>query len=825
VETRRDFLKKATSLTGLAATWSFPDSVRAALLIDPDPGTTFLDAEHIVILMQENRSFDHSYGTLQGVRGLNDPRAHVLPDGNPVWLQTNVDGEVFAPFRLDIKETNVTWIGGLPHSWGNQVDARNNGAYDKWLVVKPSGYKGYAKKPMTLGHYTRADIPFYYAMADAFTICDQNFCSSLTGTTPNRFYLWTGTIRPEASPDAKAHVYNEELDHEHEVSWTTFPERLEDAGITWKIYQNEIDVETGLPGEENYWLCNFGCNPIEYASQFNVRFSPRHRAYLAARAKSLPKEIAALEAKATRTDDETKKLDRLKADLKDVASSQALWSEVNWAKLSRREKNLHEKAFATNTQDPDHRRLEKLTYHDGETERTVNVPKGDLFHQFRKDVEEGNLPTVSWLVSPESFSDHPSSAWYGAWYVSEAIDILTKNPEVWKKTIFILTYDENDGYFDHVPPFVAPNPYKAESGKVSEGIDAKVEFITKEQDLKFRPRYKPRESSIGLGFRVPLVIASPWSRGGCVNSQVFDHTSVLQFLEVFLGHKTGKPVKETNISTWRRAVCGDLTSAFEPYTGQKLAMPAFVGRDEVVESIHKAQFKQPPTGFTAVSPEDAKAIRDGQKKAPNVGKQEPGTRRSCALPYELYVDGALSRDGTELQLTFQAGDKVFGKRAAGSPFSAYAYRKAGDMQARAYAVEPGSRVTDSWRLADFEAGHYHVRVDGPNGFMREFKGSPGEPALGVRVAYARGSRQALEIELVNRGDKEVEVTIVDNAYGAQAQKSNVAAGKSQTIRIDVARQGGWYDLSLGVTESPHLLRRLAGRVETGAWSTTDPAMA
>ncbi len=824
METRRDFLKKAASLTGLATAWSFPDSVKAAFMIDPDPGTTFLDAEHIVILMQENRSFDHSYGTLQGVRGLNDPRAHIMPNGNPVWLQSNADGEVFAPFRLDIKETNITWIGGLPHTWANQVDARNDGAYDKWLIVKKSGYKGYANKPMALGHYTREDIPFYYAMADAFTICDQHFCSSLTGTTPNRFYMWTGTIRPQMSPDAKAHVYNEELDHNNEVDWTTFADRLEDAGISWKFYQNEIGIDTGQTGEESYWLSNFGCNPLEYVSHFNVRFAPRHRERLAARVQALPTEIEKLSGKSSRTEEETKKLASLKTELEGLTRGMATWSEANWDRLSDREKSIHQRAFVTNEGDPDYRQLEQLTYDDGGEERKLNVPKGDIFHQFRKDVGDGNLPTVTWLVSPQSFSDHPSSAWYGAWYVSEALDILTKNPEVWKKTIFILTYDENDGYFDHVPPFVAPNPYKPESGKVSEGIDARVEFITMEQDKKFRPRYKPRESSIGLGYRVPLVIASPWSRGGCVNSQVFDLTSVLQFLEVFLSHKTGKKIRETNITDWRRAVSGDLTSVFKPYTGEELEAPAFVDRDPFVEGIHRAKFKKLPTGFHAIDDEDVKAIREGRKKAPNIGKQESGHRKSCPLPYELYVDGGVSPDANQLRLVFRAGDKTFGRRSAGSPFNAYAYRKPGDMQARAYAVEPGSRVGDTWRLDDFEGGKYHVRVDGPNGFMREFKGGPGDPALGVRAAYASGGRPTLEVEVSNPGSSDVEVRVTDQAYGASPQTVVVGAGKSQTVKVNTARQSGWYDLTLSVKGHIGFSRRFAGRIETGDWSITDPAM-
>ena len=158
--TRREFLQQAALLSGAAA-WpgAFPAAIAKAMAIDPEPGSTFLDAEHVVILMQENRSFDHTFGTLQGVRGFNDPRAISLPNGNPVWVQTNPKGESYVPFRLNIKDTNATWAGCLPHRRTDQVDARNGGRYDRWLAAKRSGEKQYADMPLTLGYYTREGHP------------------------------------------------------------------------------------------------------------------------------------------------------------------------------------------------------------------------------------------------------------------------------------------------------------------------------------------------------------------------------------------------------------------------------------------------------------------------------------------------------------------------------------------------------------------------------------------------------------------------------------------------------------------------------------------
>src|SRR5690606_29120946 len=151
-ENRRDFIKKSALLTGAAGLSTvLPQSIQRAFAIDPAVGSTYLDAEHVVMLMLENRSFDHCFGTLKGVRGFNDPRAFTLPNGNPVWLQSNAAGHTYAPFRLNIHDTKSTWMGVLPHSRHDQVDAYNNGRHDKWLDSKRSSNKKYAEMPLTLG--------------------------------------------------------------------------------------------------------------------------------------------------------------------------------------------------------------------------------------------------------------------------------------------------------------------------------------------------------------------------------------------------------------------------------------------------------------------------------------------------------------------------------------------------------------------------------------------------------------------------------------------------------------------------------------------------
>ena len=842
-DTRREFLKKTALLTGAAGIAQLlPESIQRALAIAPPEGSTWQDAEHIVILMQENRSFDHTLGTLRGIRGYNDPRAIQLPNRNLVWLQSNLQGQTYAPFRLDIKNTKATWMHSLPHSWANQVNARNDGKFDQWLNVKQNSTPEYSHIPQTMGYHTREDIPFYYALADAFTVCDQNFCSSLTGTNPNRLHFWTGTVREQQHEDSRAHVWNDDMDY-GTLKWTTFPERLEALGISWKCYQNEIAIDTGFRGEEDPWLSNFQDNPLEFFAQYNIQAHPLHVAYLKEQQQRMEKDIADLQrqiatlpAGDANLDHLQKNLHQQQLELDKLRSQPALATGLTFDQLTPQQQALHLKAFDTNKNDPHYRTLESLTYKDGDTERTMKAPKGDVLYQFRQDVQSGQLPTVSWLSAPENMSDHPTAPWYGAWYVSEVMDILTHNPEVWKKTIFILAYDENDGYFDHQPPFTAPNPHHTDGGKVSSGIDTRVDYITEAQERErngFPEGVYLRECSIGLGFRVPLLIASPWTRGGYVNSQVFDHTSTLQFLEVFLKHKTGKDIRETNISPWRRLICGDLTSVFHPYKGEPIRQPEFLHKDAFLESIHKAKFKKLPDDFKALTAEEITVFNRRPQDSPYVTRQEPGTRPSCALPYSMHVHGALSEDKSGFVLRFVNDDKTFGAATAGAPFNVYApgnYAVAGKpgqmepLRTWAYGVRAGDIVTDVWPLREFDGGKYHLRVYGPNGFYREFSGDANDPALAVELYYeANGSKLTgnAGLRLKNNGTA-CTVELVDHSYGASYPSKQVGAGETATILLPLTKSHGWYDISVRVGRFE---QRLAGRVETGKDSISDPAMA
>ena len=382
--TRRDFFRDAAALTGgpkmLSALLA---SIERASAIDPPEGSTFLDAEHVVILMQENRSFDHAFGTLRGVRGFNDPRAITLPDGNPVWVQTNAAGETYAPFRLDIKDTRATWMGSLPHSWPDQVDARNDGKHDRWLDAKRSGHEDCADMPLTLGYYNREDIPFYYALADAFTICDQHFCSSLTGTTPNRLHLWTGTIREKPDAASAPHVRNSDVDYGATSELEDLSRAAGGSGRLLADLSERSERGFGLGRRGGRVARELQRQPARMVRAIQRRVSQTSQGvcgtgggYAAGGNRE-----AAGNRRLSQGDQEEGRAAAvcpLGAGPLDPGGGRAAFG----ARTESPRQGVHHQPG-----DPDYRQLATLRYRDAGVEREMAIPKGDLLHQFRKDVE------------------------------------------------------------------------------------------------------------------------------------------------------------------------------------------------------------------------------------------------------------------------------------------------------------------------------------------------------------------------------------------------------------------------------------------------------
>lgn len=249
--TRRRLLGSAAGIAATAAASAFlPPNLRRALAQSAPALGSLKDIKHVVMLMQENRSFDHYYGTMAGVRGFDDPNALKLPNGKSVFYQPDEENPngYLLPFHLDTRRTSAQKIPSTSHAWKVQHDSWNGGKMDNWMPAhrKADGVKA----PYVMGYHTREDIPFQFALAEAFTICDAYHCSVLGPTWPNRMYWMTGTVDAEGLGGGPL-TNNKALPGGY--TWKTYAERLEEAGISWKVYQQKD---------------NYGCNMLENFKAF-----------------------------------------------------------------------------------------------------------------------------------------------------------------------------------------------------------------------------------------------------------------------------------------------------------------------------------------------------------------------------------------------------------------------------------------------------------------------------------------------------------------------------------------------------------------------------
>ncbi|SOY61243.1 phosphocholine-specific phospholipase C [Cupriavidus taiwanensis] len=711
-QSRRNFLKLASgSAAATAALAAFPPSIRRALAIPANNATgTIRDVEHVVILMQENRSFDNYFGTLRGVRGFGDRFPIPLAGGLNVWQQTYANGSTtrtVLPYHLDSSAGNAQRVSGTPHSYPDAQNAWDLGRMNKWPTYKQT---------QSMGFYTEAELDFQVALANAFTLCDAYHCSFHGGTNPNRLFHWTGTNDPAGASGGPV------IDNSGDsftgsaapYTWKTYPERLETAGVSWKVYQNLPD--------------NFTDNPLAGFKQYRDANAARGN-----------------QANGSPYPPYTSADDAISPLLKGVANT---------------------------------------------------MPDGGFLQALRDDVAAGKLPQVSWIVAPATYSEHPgpSSPVQGAWYTQEVLDALTANPAVWSKTVLLINFDENDGYFDHLPPPCAP----AYDGDTLAGATT----LDPEQ---VKPEYHVDKRPYGPGPRVPMYVVSPWSRGGWVNSQVFDHTSVLRFLEARFG------VAEPNISGFRRAVAGDLTSAFNFVSPNTNPLPQLPSRDKAsADAIRTAQGVLPQVPLPPA----------GSQQMP---RQDPGTRPSRALPYELHVSAREdARDQRALWLLFS------NTGTAAAVFHVYD-RLHLDRVPRRYMVEPGKELHGSWDVFASDGGKYDLWVLGPNGFHRAFRGdvaavtAAGASAPEIRVCYDIANA-AVYVDMINTGSAPCTFTVQPNAYRADGPWTyEVPAGMQLQQHWPVARQGNWYDFTV-TTAQGGFARRFAGRIETGTDGVSDPAM-
>ena len=472
---RRDLLKAgaavgAVGLTGLPGIplgeAAMRHSVARAAATSP-AGSDLGAVEHIVFLMMENRSFDHYFGSYRGVRGFDDHP----PDSLGAFEQDFPGNTTLAPvgkllpFHLDTARYNAECTVDLTHNWGPQHQCWDGGRMDAFVRVHTSSAnEGVKNGPLTMGYYTRADLAYYYALADAFTICDGYHCSILGPTHPNRLMSLSASIDPAGGHGGPVVTTNPSPDARWSCSWTTMPEVLQDAGISWKVYHPSSTDPSYPPPTWSDALYSPTANPeVMFATDEVLPYFKQYE---------LPTST------------------------------------------------LYQKAFLPTFPD-----------------------------EFTSDIRNGTLPSVSWMIPPLGYDEHPAAPPVrGEYFTSLVLDALTANPEIWAKTVLFLMYDENDGFFDHVPPPVAPPGTPGEYLTVSP-LPSGASGIA---------------GPLGLGMRVPMLVISPFSLGGHIASETFDHTSQLRFLETRFG------VEVPNLSAWRRSVTGDLTSTLQ------LSSPSYV---------------------------------------------------------------------------------------------------------------------------------------------------------------------------------------------------------------------------------------------------------
>ncbi|MCW2763741.1 MAG: non-hemolytic phospholipase, partial [Marmoricola sp.] len=582
------------------------------------------------------------------------------------------------PFHLDSRTSNAQGMKSLDHSWKGPFAEWAD--YDVWIKHKTA---------LAMGHFRRDDIPYYHALADAFTISDNYFCSIHGPTNPNRMFLFSGTSGLSVGDDREQAIHNvddgnwtadmarDKADFPAVSRWTTYAERLQAAGIDWRVYQEY----------ENY-----GDNSLAYFAQFRG-------------------------------------LDQ-KGEMYRRARGYVAGTSIETAKTS-----------------------------------TAQY----LVDAFAKDVAADTLPQVSWIVAPYKYTEHPEATpAHGEAFTARLIAALVANPAVWAKTAFIINYDENDGFFDHVP---GPVPAIDRAQGLS-GVDMRGESY--------------KGAPVGLGIRVPLIVVSPWSRGGFVNSELSDHTSVIRFLETRFG------VMEPNITAWRRAVTGDLTSMFDFADPDGSALSALPGTADYAARV-AAELKLPAPTMPATQA---------------VPVQETGQRPARALPYRLAVDESGAGEAWRLDFvnagTQGAVFQVHDRAGAAGPWS--------------YTVAAGQRLSD--RPPGLGAEAYRLVVYGPNGFLREFAGGGGD-APGPVVAIEEAG-DTVVVKLANLGRAPIDVTVRRLAYSPGSTRHTLAPGAAKTIRIGVRKSHHWYDLAIEAKGG--FRRRFAGHVETGRASMSDPAI-
>ncbi|GAA2332711.1 phospholipase C, phosphocholine-specific [Dactylosporangium salmoneum] len=689
---RRGMLKALGMLGGIVvvgggAAACTPDQTPSDYVLPEGFSGTIADLKHVVILIQENRSFDQYYGALPGVRGFDDKQALRYQDGTTVFQQPHGSSTLSPQHQSTVSGMSI----GNDHGYGTGISAWNNGLYNNWVGAKGTN---------TMIYMTGEELPYQYSLATAYTICDQNYCSVAGPTTPNRLYQWTGSSNGVTDNGTESNGLR---------AWETYPEKLQAAGVTWRNYVDNTNNGSS-------WCGDYTDNPIRGFATFTTSGN-------------------------TATD-----LANRNDPAKNAAGTGLVWRAAS----------------------------EPYQAHglpNNDSDENLNGVLED-FIAACKPGAEFPLPEVSWIVAPYLWSEHPAAdPEHGAHYTNRVLTALQGNPEIWNHTLVILAFDENDGTFDHALP---PRPEPGTKDEFSSG--GKLNLAG---------------TPIGYGPRTPLVLVSPWTRGGFVSSEVFDHTSIIRFLEVWT-ESLGKPAKSTMITDWRRAISGDLTSAidFEHPVLDTPSLPDTYALIEIANNAPSADFGKTYTG------EKWKLDR-------------PLIHRPLSYhPHGTFVEDRVN--GTVTAKLSMVGGPA-GKAVSLQAFPD-AYAPASNTPHTVTAAQPAEY---SWDAKRYD-GRYAFSVYGPDGFVRSHAGTvlpagqnnAGVPRLDVRLIA--GTKPTVSIELHNDGRETVEYTLVAHEYDGGTQTVHVESGASKTVNWPTSE--GYYDVVITADTGTGWQHRYAGRI-------------
>ncbi|MGW4483123.1 alkaline phosphatase family protein [Amycolatopsis sp. NPDC004368] len=615
------------------------------------------DLKHVVILMQENRSLDHYFGTFPGVRGFDDKQALKFQDGTTVFQQKDKTGAIVTP-----KVDDGMW-GNDHGAWGDVAHR----SWDQWVVHNGAS---------AMNYHSDAYMSFYHSVASQYTIADQYFCSEFGPTDPNRKYLWSGMANTETGNTDESN---------YSRPWITVPEQLQQAGIDWRLFSDNSG--NGRQGYLSSWIGDYGDNELKYFKGFE------------------PNGLSPLDPKLQ-------------------PGTGLIWRG-------------------------------NATYYAGKT-----TPNDDsdanlqaVLKDFREACQPGAehpLPAVSWLVAPYGWSEHPDAdTLHGERYTKAVLDILQSNPDIWNHTLFILNYDENDGKFDHVLP---PWP---EAGTAGE----------------YNGTYP-----LGFGPRVPMLLVSPWTRGGYVASEVFDHTSTIKFLEKWAAH-LGKPFTCPNISAWRRSIAGDLTSAID--------------------------FAHPQTGpATFADPAAEKPV-----------KVPAGHMKPRALDFHPHATVSQDRKGkVTAKMTLAGGDK--GKAVSFQVFP----DKHKPFTSTPFTVTEHKPAEYTWDTTA-TGGEYAFSIYSNDGFVRSFAGKATttghDPRVDVQLLQPTLLVREQHVLFTLHNDnllKPVHYKLTANDF-AGGTKTFIVLGLLPAL-VTWPTVNGYYDVVITVDSDPTWKQRYAGRIGT-----------